>query len=366
MPTPAQTVASVMAAQTMDERVARIRLIPQHHGTGEHQAIYADIARDAYVPHLAPDYAYIYEPEFYSASHFTHVYSVAAAGTNSFTDVTVPNLAQIIEDDPRTLLVFRTITGLLKAEFAHATGLVAARHGGGGRGLSSGKVDSMEKSGSRTTTEQATLCAETLTEVMAGSLFGDPPGDDVKTKQDKPDSASGWASAAQFASQKVPYSTFLHQRHYGGSFRQVLDATSTERGNIIEEAVEALFTEHGVQFIRTGAHNQADIEAQFGIVVAPAPDFVVYDDSGLRAIMECKGANDGGTARDKALRFERLREEAKRLGGIPLIAVLGGLGWQRVNDTLGPVVRDTDGRVFTLANLPTLLDVAPFPSLITK
>lgn len=34
-----------------------------------------------------------------------------------------------------------------------------------------------------------------------------------------------------------------------------------------------------------------------------------------------------------------------------------------MNDKLGPVVRDTDGRVFTLANLLEMMDVAPFPSL---
>jgi len=83
----------------------------------------------------------------------------------------------------------------------------------------------------------------------------------------------------------------------------------------------------------------------------------------LRALLECKGANDGGTARDKALRFERLRDESVRLGGVPLIAVLGGLGWTRVNDTLGPVVRDCDGRVFSVSNLDEMLTVAPFPAL---
>lgn len=129
MPSPAHTIASVLAASSMDERVARIRLIPQHHGTGEHQAIYADIARQAYVPNLAPDYAYIYEPQFYSHAHFAAIYSIAAAATDSFSTVTVSDLAAVIEGDPRTLLVFRTITGLLKAEFAHATGLVAARQG---------------------------------------------------------------------------------------------------------------------------------------------------------------------------------------------------------------------------------------------
>ncbi|HVL28487.1 MAG TPA: hypothetical protein VM390_10095 [Acidimicrobiales bacterium] len=96
----------------------------------------------------------------------------------------------------------------------------------------------------------------------------------------------------------------------------------------------------------------------------PAPDFVVYDESGsLRAMLECKGANDGGTARDKALRFSTLRQESIRLNGTPLFAVLGGLGWSRVNDTLGPVVRDCDGRVFTLGNLHEMVTVQPFPQL---
>jgi hypothetical protein len=81
-------------------------------------------------------------------------------------------------------------------------------------------------------------------------------------------------------------------------------------------------------------------------------------------MLECKATNNGGTARDKALRFARLREESVRLGGVPLFAVLGGMGWARVNDTLGPVVRDTDGRVFTLATLDELLTVAPFPALV--
>lgn len=73
--------------------------------------------------------------------------------------------------------------------------------------------------------------------------------------------------------------------------------------------------------------------------------------------------DDGGTARDKALRFERLHEESVRLGGIPLLAVLGGLGWMRVNDTLGPVVRGCDGRVFSVSNLDEMLTVAPFLTL---
>ena len=51
---------------------------------------------------------------------------------------------------------------------------------------------------------------------------------------------------------------------------------------------------------------------------------------------------------------------------MPLIAVLSGIGWTRINDALGPVVRDTDGRVFTLSTLTSMLEVAPFPSLLGR
>lgn len=53
-----------------------------------------------------------------------------------------------------------------------------------------------------------------------------------------------------------------------------------------------------------------------------------------------------------------------RLGGIPLFAVLAGLGWTRTSDALGPVVREADGRVFTIPTLREMLTVQPFPGLV--
>ncbi|PZT88872.1 MAG: hypothetical protein DI630_32860 [Gordonia sp. (in: high G+C Gram-positive bacteria)] len=49
---------------------------------------------------------------------------------------------------------------------------------------------------------------------------------------------------------------------------------------------------------------------------------------------------------------------------VPVVAVLGGTGWARVNDTLGPVLQYTDGRVFTLETLDQMLSVQPFPQLL--
>ncbi len=222
----------------------------------------------------------------------------------------------------------------------------------------------MERKGTKPTAAEARVAAETIDQVMTRRLFGHPPGE-LRSKQDKPDTAEGWESVRRFAADGVPLSMFLHQRHYGGAFRQLLDATSEKRGNLIEDAVEALFVAHGIPFVRTGSHNQHEIEDRFEIHVRPAPDFVVYDGANrLQAMLECKGANDGGTARDKALRFVALRAESTRLGGVPLIAVLGGLGWLRVNDTLGPVVHDCDGSVFSVSNVAEMMNVAPFPTLV--
>jgi hypothetical protein len=359
-----QTVGFIVAASTWDERVARVRQIPQRHGTDEHAAIDGEVARLLYMPHLAPDFAYAPMLDFYELPHFQAAYDKLAAATDEFRNVTVGRLAEAIHAEPTVLLPLRTMTGLLRKEFAWTTKLVAEPLGM--KPLSENKVNSMERSGSATSAAQARIAAETVDRIMHGGLFGDPPGS-FKSKQDKPDTTTGWSSVRSYAANGVPYAVFLHQRHYGGPFRQVIDAASELRGDLLEDAVEALFTGHRIQFIRTGSHNQAEITARFEITVRPAPDFVVYDSAdNLRAMLECKLTNDGGTARDKALRFERLRDEATRLGGVPLIAVLGGLGWTRVNDTLGPVVRDCDGRIFSVSNLPEMLTVSPFPMLLAQ
>lgn len=364
MPTSHQTVDIIWAASSWDQRVARVRQIPQHHGTDEHAGIYADIAKRLYVPHLAADVAYAPVLDFYELPHFQAAYDKLAKATADFTDLTVQRLTAAIQAEPTILLPLRTITCLLKKEFAWATKLIGEQLGV--KPLSDNKVDSMERSGSATTQAQARVAAETVDQIMRGSLFADPAGA-FKLKQDKPDTADGWASVRHYAANRVPYPLFLHQRHYGGPFRQVIDAASELRGDLIEDAVEDLFADHGILFIRTGSHDQDEIANRFEITVRPAPDFVVYDTAGnLRAMLECKLTNDGGTARDKALRFERLRDESVRLGGVPLIAVLGGLGWTRVNDTLGPVIRDCDGRVFSVSNLPEMLTVSPFPALLSQ
>ena len=155
-----ETVARIAAARTWDQRVAQIRLVPQHHGIGEHAEIYARVAREAYVPHLAPDFAYVHASPFYSLPVFETAYAAAAELTADFTRVEVADLVRAIERNSLTLLVFRTILGLTREEFAHSTTL--AGQAVGVRGLSSSKVDSMERSGTAVTGDQARVAAETI------------------------------------------------------------------------------------------------------------------------------------------------------------------------------------------------------------
>ena len=365
MPTPRELAEAVGAAPSWNARVALVRRVPEEFGAAQHAAVYAAIAERVYVPTLKPDFAYVHWREDYEFGPLNAAYERAREATANFTRVGRDDLARVLSDGPETLRVFRLLLGFTVPEFAETCTLVAAKFG-----LPSVKrsaIGAIEE-GRRGVRDVAQTCATAIDLVMtrAPDLFPPTPeGSTLRLKIEKPDTAQGWETVRRYATEGVPLSVFLHQRAYGGAFRQLLDATSSERGDLVEDAVEKLFIDERIPYMRTGAHNQAAIEERFGLTVRPAPDFVIFDNRSdtLRAILECKGANDGGTARDKAARFRALRAEAQRLGGIPLFAVLAGIGWRRTMDALGPVVRDTDGRTLTLATLAEMVTAEPLPGL---
>ena len=356
-----EAVEAVASAPTWDARIAAIRLIPEQFGTASQQEIYSTIAKRVYVPSLAPDFAYVHWDDDYELPLAQQTYERTELLTNCFSTVAPEEVASTITTFPQSLRVFRLILGFTAQEFAAATVLVTEPDE---KPLGVGAIRAME-AGAVARKRPAKLCAAVIDRTMRKVLFGSSPTDGIRLKTDKPDTVAGWDSVRSYASGGVPFAVFLHQRQYGGAFRQLLDATSTRRGDVIEDAVEETLASHQIPFVRTGSDNQAEIEKRFGLTVKPAPDFVAFDSKGvLRALLECKGANDGGTARDKAARFRSLRDEARRLGGVPLFAVLAGLGWTRTADALGPVIRDTDGRTFTVPTLPQMITAEPFPRLV--
>ena len=165
------------------------------------------------------------------------------------------------------------------------------------------------EAGRRVRPDVARTCAIAIELVMNrdGDCFRGHRTGAPASRSRKPDTGEGWETVRRYEATGVPLAVFLHQRAYGGSFRQLLDATSSERGDLVEDAMEKLLVDERIPYVRTGAHNQAVIEERFGLTVKPAPDFVLFDSrtDTLKAILECKGASDGGTARDKASTIPR-------------------------------------------------------------
>ncbi len=356
-----QLVAKVADGSWAD-RVAAVRSVPAEFPGRELAAVYAELARDCYVPNLAPHFHIIPWPErFLDREAFFDAYRVVAEATDDFSVVGGPQIADAIRRDPRSLRILRLITGYSPKELREVVGAFADV---------SLPVDSLEDGGklSAKVDEALPAVGELIAQIVSGE-GGYDVSEELRergflAKTDKPDTQGGWTQVARFATEGVPYEELLYQRWYGGSFRQLQDAGGKLKGDLLEDAVEALFMEHGVPFVRTGAGPSVDIAKDLGVTVQPAPDFILHDGQAARGLLECKSAGDGGTARDKAGRFGGLRREAARLGGIPVLAVLEGLGWRRVNDALGPVVRDCDGRVFTPATLLELLEVDPVRDLV--
>ncbi len=139
MTTIEETVQRIVNAPTWDQRIARVRQIPARHGTDDRPQIYAEVARQLYVAHLTPDYAYVPVEDFFEPPHFARAYAKAAGATAGFTRVSVADLAAAIQADPTVLLPLRVITGLLKNEFAGSTQIAAEALGL--RPLSASKVE---------------------------------------------------------------------------------------------------------------------------------------------------------------------------------------------------------------------------------
>ena len=356
-----ETVRTIIDAADWNHRVEAVRRIPERHGKQEQQAVYSAVADKLYRPHLSANFAFVPRREHYELETFSRAYERVAEATDRFRKVDFAELAVLLEEHPETLVVFRTIVGYTPKELAVATREVGK--GKGARGVGEARIKSIERGG-RVGEGSAKILAGTIDRLVSRQMWGAAP-DGLRTKLDKVDTADGWESVRRLAAEGVPYDVFLHQRHMGGAFRQLLDAASEERGEMLEIAVRTLFEEHGVPFLQTGSHDQGEIAERFNLTMSPAPDFVVFEPpNGLRAMLECKLTNDGGTARDKASRFDTLRKEGVRLGGVPVFALLDGLGWERINDALAPVVAHCDGRVFTLDTLPEMLETQPFPRLV--
>ncbi|MGA9762639.1 MAG: hypothetical protein WBQ14_09465 [Gaiellaceae bacterium] len=311
------------------------------------------VIRPAYERRLTPQFhAVPWGATLYERDAFRSAYASAHELTDAFTKTSEADLLAALERDPKTLLVFRLILGYTIAELAAALELLDVK------GASRGAIDALEHG--RGAARPAVLAgvAKAVTQVIGRELFGlddTLPAEDFRSRLDKLDTEDGWPSVQRAADGGVDYSDLLYERYVDGSWLAVRAAYSEKKGRLIEDAVAELLT---------GAHIAFDQEPDELVrqgLLPSKPDFVLPSVAEPRVTLEAKGADDGGTARDKAARIAAVAVRAKEHGWTPL-AVIDGNGWKR-RDALVQTLEATSGLTFSLANLEQILAVPEVAAL---
>lgn len=288
----------------------------------------------------------------YNEEAFRTVFAEVSRLTHGFSQTSPEKIAEVLKDFPPSLLVFRLVAALTLDEISI---LLSVQ-----RGIEISKDLMRDLEMGRTVGDRPRQrwveIADPLGEVLASAVGGDllalPEilnSTEFKTRKQRPDTINGWQSVKHMANRGVEYWVLLYQRYVGGFFRQAMDASSSIKGDILEGALTRLFAEHRIPFYRTKPREKLPNWEQ-------APDFLLPDEKKPSLVVEAKLAEDGGTARDKAARIERLCREAKSKGIVP-IAVIDGKGFYRINDVTAPILRNTEGETYTLKTIERILDL---------
>jgi hypothetical protein len=188
-------------------------------------------------------------------------------------------------------------------------------------------------------------------------LIGDPPAipEDRIYRLDKADTKNGLASLQPLADLGVPYAMLLYERFLGRPFAGHRDSVSELVGDVLEAAIEAQLTAARISFRKT---RRAERVSGFD----QAPDFIIPDEFNPAVVIEAKITEDDGTARDKITRVQHLhslslrdraRTDAPRF---EVVACIAGRGFGVRREDMKKLLLATRGKVFTLQNVPRLID----------
>jgi hypothetical protein len=103
-----------------------------------------------------------------------------------------------------------------------------------------------------------------------------------------------------------------------------------------------------------------------------APDFIVPDEFNPEVIIEAKITEDDGTARDKVTRVQHLGTlsmQGRALTDPPrfeVIACIAGRGFGVRREDMKKLLLATRGKVFTLQNLPRLVECTRLKDFRTR
>jgi hypothetical protein len=136
-------------------------------------------------------------------------------------------------------------------------------------------------------------------------------------------------------------------------------------GDILESAIESRLMEAGISFRKT---KRAERLTGFD----QAPDFIVPDEFNPNIVIEAKITEDDGTARDKVTRVQHLgtlSTQGVRPEDPPrfeVVACIAGRGFGVRREDMRKLLRATRGKVFTLQNIPRLVECTRLAQFRTR
>jgi hypothetical protein len=290
---------------------------------------------------------------FIDYATFEKGYQALKLSTNDFTDVTKESVETAVIAAPISFIVFRAILGFTPPEWAYVTTEET------GIRVDQGAARTLDRN-MRLKPLTPRLLGSTLTDMRLRAMIEagvktlrNGAGASVQTllhRLDKVDTKEGIKSLQPIADLGVPYAMLLYERFLGRPFASHRDAVSERVGEVVEGAIKDVLTAAKVSFRET---KRAERITGFD----QAPDFIIPDEFNPVALIEAKLTEDDGTARDKVSRVQRLRTLRDEAGhNYDVIACIAGRGFKVRREDMRRLLQATDGKVFTLATLPLLVE----------
>ena len=133
---------------------------------------------------------------------------------------------------------------------------------------------------------------------------------------------------------------------------------------MVETAIEQVLSDYGISYRKT---KRAERVAGF----EQAPDFIIPNEFNPVVIIEAKLTEDDGTARDKVTRVQHLHTMSLQ-GRQPdepryeVVACIAGRGFGVRREDMKKLLVATRGKVFTLQNLPELVNHTRLREFVTR
>jgi|GEM_PF-81352 len=306
-------------------------------------------------------------PGFVEYPVFERGYEALKRATGSFRNLSPEPVLAAVQKVPIALIVLRSMLGFTPPEWAYVTlqrtGVQVSQSAirAIDRRVRMAPDTPLRADGSLTG-ERVRALVTTACQILTD---GAPHGrEDILHRLNKADTESGLRSLQPLADLGVPYAMLLYERFLGRPFAGHRDSVSELVGDVLETAIEETLHSHGISYRKS---KRAERVAGFD----QAPDFIIPDEFNPQIVIEAKVTEDDGTARDKVTRVQHLGSLA--MAGQPVgqarfevVACIAGRGFGVRREDMKKLLLATRGKVFTLANLPQLVDCTRLSEFRTR